>query len=350
MMRASFCSYDLIFKQPAGTSRGVLHTKQSYFLKIEDASAPFSIGWGEVGILRGLSMDDVPELEAQLRWTTQNISLGLEQLYAANALFPSIQFALEQAFSHLQHGFQHFHTPYSRGEEAMAINGLIWMGDEAFMLDQISRRLEEGFTTLKMKVGAIDWATERALLEGIRKEFSQEQLTLRVDANGAFTLEEALEVDQVLAGLAVHSIEQPMAVEHRVQLAHLVSKAQTPVALDESLIGLVEKPEREKLLDQIRPSYIILKPSFIGGWRGADEWIALAESRGIQWWATSALESNLGMNAIAQWAATKNNGLPQGLGTGSLYSNNLPAPHRVVGGQLQLVEEIQESWDLRALA
>lgn len=350
MMRASFSSYDLIFKQPAGTSRGVLRQKQSYFLKIEDASAPFPVGWGEVGILRGLSMDDVPELEAQLDWTAQNITLGLEELYVANTQFPSIQFALEQAFSHLQHGFQHFQTPYSQGEESIAINGLIWMGDESFMLDQISRRLEEGFTTLKMKVGAIDWTIEQALLEGIRKEFSKKELTLRLDANGAFTLKEALEVDQVLAGLAVHSIEQPLAVDNREDLAELVRRAHTPVALDESLIGLVEKGEREMLLDQIIPSYIILKPSFIGGWRGADHWIELAEARGIEWWATSALESNVGLNAIAQWASTKNNLLPQGLGTGSLYMNNLPAPHRVVGGQLQLIDDIQKPWDLSALS
>ncbi len=350
MMRASFSSYDLIFKQPAGTSRGVLRKKQSYFLKIEDASAPFPVGWGEVGILRGLSMDDVPELETQLHWTVQNIALGMEELYAANAQFPSIQFALEQAFSHLQHGFQHFQTPYSRGEESIAINGLIWMGDESFMLDQINRRLEEGFTTLKMKVGAIDWATERALLEGIRKEFSQDQLTLRVDANGAFTLKEALEVDAVLSDLAIHSIEQPLPVEDREGLTALAATTKVPIALDESLIGLVEKEEREKLLDQIRPPYIILKPSFIGGWRGADQWIALAEFRGIEWWATSALESNVGMNAIAQWASTKNNLLPQGLGTGSLYTNNLPAPHRVAGGKLQLAADIQKSWDLSALA
>ena len=350
MMRASFSSYDLIFKQPAGTSRGVLRKKQSYFIKIEDASAPFPVGWGEVGILRGLSMDDVPELETQLHWTVQNIALGMEELYAANAQFPSIQFALEQAFSHLQHGFQHFQTPYSRGEESIAINGLIWMGDESFMLDQINRRLEEGFTTLKMKVGAIDWATERALLEGIRKEFSQDQLTLRVDANGAFTLKEALEVDAVLSDLAIHSIEQPLPVEDREGLTALAATTKVPIALDESLIGLVEKEEREKLLDQIRPPYIILKPSFIGGWRGADQWIALAEFRGIEWWATSALESNVGMNAIAQWASTKNNLLPQGLGTGSLYTNNLPAPHRVAGGKLQLADDIQKSWDLSALA
>ena len=308
------------------------------------------MGWGEVGILRGLSMDDVPELETQLHWTVQNIALGMEELYAANAQFPSIQFALEQAFSHLQHGFQHFQTPYSRGEESIAINGLIWMGDESFMLDQINRRLEEGFTTLKMKVGAIDWATERALLEGIRKEFSQDQLTLRVDANGAFTLKEALEVDAVLSDLAIHSIEQPLPVEDREGLTALAATTKVPIALDESLIGLVEKEEREKLLDQIRPPYIILKPSFIGGWRGADQWIALAEFRGIEWWATSALESNVGMNAIAQWASTKNNLLPQGLGTGSLYTNNLPAPHRVAGGKLQLADDIQKSWDLSALA
>ena len=349
MLKAVFTDYKLNFLKPCGTSRGILSQKPSWFLKVWDINDSSAYGIGECAPIEGLSIDPISFMNQKLKELTENIN-NHENIDLKN--YPSIQFGLETALLDLKNGGEKviFKNQFTKGHQEIYINGLIWMGDKAFMLDQISRRLEEGFTTLKMKVGALDWATERVLLEGIRNEFSPDELTLRVDANGAFTLEEALEVDQVLAGLAVHSIEQPMAVEHRVQLAHLVRKAQTPVALDESLIGLVATAEREQLLDEIRPTYIILKPSFIGGWRGADEWIALAESRGIQWWATSALESNLGMNAIAQWAATKNNGLPQGLGTGSLYSNNLPAPHRVVGGQLQLVEEIQESWDLRALA
>lgn len=348
-MKAEVISYTLGFKQPAGTSRGVLRDKQCFFLKITDASAPFPVGWGEVGVLRGLSMDDVPELEGQLDWTAKHIHLGLDELYRANAQFPSVQFALEQAFSHLQHGFQHFDTPYSRGQAAMPINGLIWMGDEAFMLEQISKRLEEGFTTLKMKVGAIDWAIERDLLAGIRRAFGPEALTLRVDANGAFNLKQALEVDAVLSDLGVHSIEQPLPVKDREGLAALAATTKVPIALDESLIGLVDRESRIELLDQIKPPFIILKPSFIGGWRGADQWIALAEERGIGWWATSALESNIGLNAIAQWASTKQNPLPQGLGTGSLYTNNIPGPNVVKGGEISIPGNVQQDWDISAL-
>ncbi|MCO4791870.1 MAG: o-succinylbenzoate synthase, partial [Flavobacteriales bacterium] len=172
MIKATVHSYLLNFKQPAGTSRGVLRTKESFFLRIEDPTTPFAVGLGEVGVLRGLSVDDVPELESRLAWTAENIHLGLEVLYARNSAFPSIQFALEQAFSHLQHGFYHFETPFSRGEQGQAINGLIWMGTKHFMLGQIQRRLEEGFGTLKMKVGAISWADELALLKGIRERFS----------------------------------------------------------------------------------------------------------------------------------------------------------------------------------
>jgi len=349
VMKAEVKSYTLGFKQPAGTSRGVLRDKQCYFLKITDASARYPVGWGEVGVLRGLSMDDVPELEHQLDWTAKHIQLGLEKLYRANTEFPSIQFALEQAFSHLENGFQHFDTPYSRGEAAMSINGLIWMGDEAFMLDQISKRLAEGFTTLKMKVGAIDWTTERKLLEGIRREFPEDKLVLRVDANGAFNLHQALLVDEVIADLAVHSIEQPLPVNDREGLATLAATTKVPIALDESLIGLVDEASRSKLLDDIRPPFIILKPSFIGGWQGSDQWIALAEERGIGWWATSALESNIGLNAIAQWASTKGNSLPQGLGTGSLYTNNIPGPHLVSGGEISIPGDVQQDWDLSVL-
>ena len=349
MMKAEVLSHTLDFKQPAGTSRGVLRSKQCFFLKITDASTPFPVGWGEVGVLRGLSMDDVPELEGQLCWTAEHIHWGLDRLYAANAQFPSVQFALEQAFSHLHNGFQHFDTPYSLGQGSLPINGLIWMGDEAFMLDQISKRLAEGFTTLKMKVGAIDWATERELLEGIRKSFSPDELILRVDANGAFNVEQALEVDKVLSDLAVHSIEQPLPVNDREGLAVLAAKTKVPIALDESLIGLVDRESRSKLLDDIKPPFIILKPSFIGGWKGADQWIALAEERGIGWWATSALESNIGLNAIAQWASTKGNALPQGLGTGSLYTNNIPGPHVVSGGEISIPGDVQQDWDLSAL-
>lgn len=344
-MKASIFTYTLQFKQPSGTSRGILREKQSFFLKVDSAAHPH-VGWGEVGVLRGLSVDDVPELEDQLSWTARNIGAGLEELYAANSKFPSIQFALEQAFSHLEHGFAHFQTPFSRGEQPIAINGLIWMGDRDFMHDQIEKRLAEGFKTLKMKVGAIDWDTERALLQGIRDRFPADVLELRVDANGAFTLDQALRVGDELARWSVHSIEQPIAPANRKDLAEVCGRMAVPVALDESLIGAFDAPSKKELLEAVKPQYIILKPSFIGGWKGSDEWIALADQHKIGWWATSALESTLGMSAIAQWAATKNLSIPQGLGTGSLYTNNIMGPTQVQNGELWMARSVQDSWDL----
>ncbi|MEY2963762.1 MAG: O-succinylbenzoate synthase [Bacteroidota bacterium] len=346
-MKARISSYILDFKQPAGTSRGVLRQKQSFFLHLYDEQGRY--GLGEVGVLRGLSIDDRPELEAQLSWTAENIEQGLEALYEANREFPSIQFALEQAFSHIEHGFLHFDTPFSRAEAPVAINGLIWMGEEAFMVDQIRKRLNEGFRTLKMKVGAIDWAVEEKLLRSIRGQFRAEDLELRVDANGAFDLHSALKVGDVLRDLEVHSIEQPLPVNDRRGLAEVCARMTIPVALDESLIGVFDRHEKEALLDELRPQYIILKPSFIGGWRGSDEWIECAEQRNIGWWATSALESTVGMNAIAQWASTKELVLPQGLGTGSLYTNNIPAPLQVEGGLLKITGNVQHGWDLGSL-
>ena len=344
MIKATVHSYLLNFKQPAGTSRGVLRTKESFFLRIEDPTTPFAVGLGEVGVLRGLSVDDVPELESRLAWTAENIHLGLEVLYARNSAFPSIQFALEQAFSHLQHGFHHFETPFSHGEQGQAINGLIWMGTKHFMLDQIQRRLEEGFGTLKMKVGAISWADELALLKGIRERFSSRDLTLRVDANGAFSRSSIDPVLHELAALEVHSIEQPLPPADREGLAQICATSPVPIALDESLIGVFSAVEKERLLDEVRPQFIILKPSFIGGWRGSNEWIDCAKARGIAWWATSALESTVGMNAIAQWTATKQLLLPQGLGTGSLYTNNIPGPLEVKNGELWTVGDVQKLW------
>lgn len=345
-MKAAFASYILNFKVPGGTSRGVLKEKQSYFIVINDQNR---IGLGEVGILRGLSCDDQPGFEEQLKWTCENISLGLEKLYLQNKAFPSIQFALEQAFSHLENGFEHYPSKFTKGHDFQSINGLIWMGDEEFMREQVELRLAEGFKTLKMKVGAIGWEQEKDILTSLRRNFNPDQLELRVDANGAFELEEAVEVSAFLSDISVHSMEQPLKAGRNKELALAAQRMHLPIALDESLIGLYEMKDRAALLDEVQPQYIILKPSFIGGWRGSDEWITLAEERGIGWWATSALESNIGLNAIAQWAYTKSNPIPQGLGTGSLYTNNIAGPYRVEGGRFQLVSDLQKGWDLSPL-
>ena len=332
-MRATYCKYDLIFKQDSGTSRGVLKTKTSYFIKI---TANNRVGYGECGLLKGLSYDDVPDYEDKLSWACNHIHLGLESLWSDLLHFPSIQFGLEQAFLSLQSSqpFILFPSPFISTQTPIPINGLIWMGDQNFMSQQIGAILNNGFNCVKMKIGAIDLDQELALLRSIRQQYPEEVIELRVDANGAFDLKTAYKVMEYLQEIGVHSIEQPLPVQSISDLATLCADAPIPVALDESLIGCLTIAQKEHLLDTVNPQYIILKPSFIGGFKGSDQWIQLANSRGIGWWVTSALESNIGLNAIAQWVFLKNTILPQGLGTGSLYTNNIPAPLKVQKGTL----------------
>lgn len=332
-MKATFCKYDLIFKQASGTSRGVLKAKTSYFIKI---TANNWVGYGECGLLKGLSYDDVPDYEDKLSWACNNIHLGLESLWSDLLHFPSIQFGLEQAFLSLQssHPFMLFPSPFISAQTSIPINGLIWMGDQNFMSQQIGAILNNGFNCVKMKIGAIDVDQELDLLRSIRQQYPEEVIELRVDANGAFDLKTAYKVMESLQEIGVHSIEQPLPLQSISDLATLCADAPIPVALDESLIGCLTIAQKEHLLDTVNPQYIILKPSFIGGFKGSDQWIQLANSRGIGWWVTSALESNIGLNAIAQWVFLKNTILPQGLGTGSLYTNNIPAPLKVQKGTL----------------
>ena len=316
--------YSLKFKHGAGTSRGVLYTKDSYFINIENGGRT---GWGECGLLRGLSADDRPDYEAHLNWLKENIDLPIAELFGYLNEFPSIQFGLEMAFRDLEvedHVF--FPSEFTKGVVGQDINGLVWMGDSDFMNEQIQNRLSEGFSVLKMKIGAIDLETEFSMLQKLRDEFSAEQLTIRVDANGAFSPEKAPEVLDRLAKLSIHSIEQPIRAGQWQEMARLCEFSPIPIALDEDLIGLFDRSEKQRLLNTVRPSFVILKPSFIGGWRGSDEWVELASDGGVEWWVTSALESNYGLSAIAQWNFTKSNPIPSGLGTGSLYTNNLRSP------------------------
>jgi o-succinylbenzoate synthase len=294
------------------------------------------VGYGECGLLKGLSYDDVPDYEDKLSWACNHIHLGLESLWSDLLHFPSIQFGLEQAFLSLQssHPFMLFPSPFISAQTPIPINGLIWMGDQNFMSQQIGAILNNGFNCVKMKIGAIDVDQELTLLRSIRQQYPEEVIELRVDANGAFDLKTAYKVMESLQEIGVHSIEQPLPVQSISDLATLCADAPIPVALDESLIGCLTIAQKEHLLDTVNPQYIILKPSFIGGFKGSDQWIQLANSRGIGWWVTSALESNIGLNAIAQWVFLKNTILPQGLGTGSLYTNNIPAPLKVQKGTL----------------
>jgi o-succinylbenzoate synthase len=332
-MKANYKKHELIFKRPSGTSRGVLKTKETWFLIIQEGE---KYGIGECGLLRGLSFDDVPNYEQKLEWVCNNISLGLEKLLVLLIDFPSIQFGLEQAFLSLnsKKPFELFPSDFIYKENSIVINGLIWMGSKDFMLEQIAEKLKLGFNCIKMKIGAIDFDTELELLKSIRAKYSKEEIELRVDANGAFSKEEALGKLKLLAELDLHSIEQPIKQNNWSAMADLCSKTPLPIALDEELIGITTLEEKEKLLHAIKPQYIILKPSLVGGFKGSLEWIKLAEENSVKWWVTSALESNIGLNAIAQWTYTLKNKLPQGLGTGSLFTNNFDSPLQVKDGKL----------------
>lgn len=333
-MIASYHKYILNFKRPSGTSRGILKTKETWFIIIENDGKR---GIGECGILRSLSIDDRPDYEEKITWVCQNIQLGLEVLLKETIQFPSIQFGLEQAFLSLesQHPFLLFPSDFTESKKAININGLIWMGDEDYMKSQIKEKLKQGFHCIKMKIGAIDFETELRLLKSIRNEFSANEIELRVDANGAFAPDEALEKLKRLSEFQLHSIEQPIKQGQFSAMARLCEATPLPIALDEELIGVFDVTKKEEVLQTINPQYIILKPSLIGGIQGSQEWIELAEKKNIGWWITSALESNVGLNAIAQWTYTLESKMPQGLGTGSLFTNNFESPLEVKSGYLQ---------------
>jgi o-succinylbenzoate synthase len=341
-MTASYQQYRLQFKQPSGTSRGVLTTKETWFIIINDGTKQ---GIGESGVFRGLSIDDRPDFEDKLKWVCKNILNGLDSLLNALVEFPAIQFGLEMAFLSLksQDKFTLFPSKFTEGKDTIPINGLVWMGDKQFMMQQIKAKIESGFTCIKMKIGAIDFKTEIELLQSIRQEFSVNDIELRVDANGAFSPSEALEKLKILSELDLHSIEQPIRQGQFQDMARLCELSPLNIALDEELIGVFDITKKEELLQIINPQYIILKPSLIGGFKGSEEWINIAEKQKVKWWITSALESNVGLNAIAQWTYTLGNAMPQGLGTGSLFTNNFMSPLKVKKGTLR--HEPKQHWD-----
>jgi o-succinylbenzoate synthase len=333
-MTAAYHKYILQFKQASGTSRGILKTKETWFIILKNENKQ---GIGECAIFRGLSVDDRPDYEEKLKWACENIHLGLENLVSELVELPRIQFGLEMAFKSLESDtmFDLFPSEFTKGKSSIPINGLIWMGSKAFMKQQIREKIEDGFKCIKMKIGAIDFQTEISLLKSIRKEYSANDIELRVDANGAFSVDDALEKLKQLSELELHSIEQPIKQGQPQEMAYLCEHSPLSIALDEELIGVFSVTERQKLLQMINPQYIILKPSLVGGFRGSNEWISLAEQMNIGWWITSALESNVGLNAIAQYTYTKHNNMYQGLGTGGLFTNNFPCPLKVKNGTLR---------------
>jgi o-succinylbenzoate synthase len=351
----SYRSHLLKFKFDAGTSRGVLKDKTTYLLKAVSSDEPHSVGWGEAAPLTKLSLDDFPEFEEVLSMICKQLSgssiLGGEQgildwvQVHIPENYPSIRFAFETALLDLYHGGQKmiFNTPFFKEAKPIPINGLIWMGEKGFMLDQIDKKLSEGYSCIKMKIGAIDFEQECELLGYIRNQYSSGQVTLRVDANGAFSPEEALSKLFILNEFDLHSIEQPIRQGQISAIAELCKRSSLPIALDEELIGIHDIINKKKLLEQIQPQYIILKPTLLGGIESCREWIALAASMGIGWWMTSALESNVGLNAIAQFTSTYDVILPQGLGTGQLYHNNFESPLMIEKGEIKYGAD---KWDL----
>ncbi|MEP5341284.1 MAG: o-succinylbenzoate synthase [Algibacter sp.] len=342
-MKASFKKHILEFKQASGTSRGILKTKATWFLLLNDNGKQ---GIGECGMFKGLSIDDRIDYEDKLSWVTQNIDLGLNYLLNELIEFPSIQFGLEMAFMSLKSkdAFELFPSKFTQSEDSITINGLIWMGTKGFMNQQIKDKIEAGFQCIKMKIGAIDFQAEIELLKSIRKEFTSKDIELRVDANGAFSSAEALDKLKILSDYDLHSIEQPIKQGQIEAMTNLCENTPLPIALDEELIGVFSVTKKQELLQTINPQYIILKPTLIGGFKGSNDWIEIAEKQNIGWWITSALESNVGLNAIAQYTYNKQSKLPQGLGTGGLFTNNFASPLRVENGTLQY--DSLKSWTI----
>lgn len=332
MISASYTKYVLNFKKPARTSRGEMFSHEVYYIKLQLDNR---IGYGEAAPLKGLSVDDRPDFEQKIIECCLYINDGLP-IDALDLIgFPALQFAFESAVLSLQfhEPFHLFDTGFYQGSP-VKINGLVWMNTQKEMLEEAFAKAEQGFDCIKFKVGALDFDDECRMLETFRKRYSAFKVELRLDANGAFASNEAMEKLRELSRFEIHSIEQPIKAGQRDWMQELCATTPVPIALDEELIGVDVLNEGGALLKYIRPQFIILKPTLVGGFANADNWIRLAQQQAIGWWATSALESNIGLNAITQWFSTHQNNLPQGLGTGSLYTNNIGSPLKVDNGYL----------------
>ena len=345
MLRLRYSQRALRFNFPARTSRGSLAEHHAWYLHLSDSAQPGVEGLGEAAPLAGLSPEHGPAFAAAVtdlcaRFSAANLAgfAATDAPALVGPNLPSLVFALETAALDLAGGGRHqlYSNAFSLGQAALPINGLVWMGDAAFMREQIQQKLAAGYSCLKLKIGSLDFNTELALLAEIRATAGPERLTLRVDANGAFAAEDAPRKLQALAAFAVHSIEQPIRPGQPDALAALCRSSPIPIALDEELIGVTDPARQAALLEHVRPAYLVLKPTLLGGHAATRRWIELAEARGINWWITSALESNIGLNAVAQLTAEYEVGtFAQGLGTGQLYHNNIAAPLHIAGGYLR---------------
>lgn len=337
MLEAIAKKHTLNFKQRAGTSRGKLSSKNSWFIIINHKNEPQVKGIGECSILVGLSIDDRPDFEQKLNQVCDDINNYRHWLEQGLFEFPAIRFGVEMAVKDLSEGGNKLLFPslFTDGKDTIPINGLVWMGDFETMRKSIIDKIESGFSCIKVKIGAINFEDELRLLKLIRNDFSEKDIELRLDANGAFSCEEAIEKINRLSEFAIHSIEQPIKQHQWENMADVCGRSPIPIALDEELIGVYRREDIKQMLEVIMPQFIILKPGFLGGWKQSHVFIEEAEKRNIDWWITSALESNIGLNAIAQWTYTLQNSIPQGLGTGQLFSNNIPSPLNISNGALK---------------
>ena len=345
MRKITITSKLLHFLQPAGTSRGVYNTRLSFYLKLTSDEQPDVVGVGECATLPDLSCDAMPpnEYERKLRTFCDEYERTGVIDYEAMRAYPSMLFGLETAVAQFnaKGSLNFFNTPFGRGEEGIPINGLVWMGTFEEMFERLEAKLKAGFHCIKIKIGAIDFDRELQLIRHIRSTFSRNNVELRVDANGGFTPEEALSRMEALVQYDIHSIEQPIKQNQWTEMARLCAATPLPIGLDEELIGVNERQKKIELLDTIRPQYIVLKPSLHGGMAGTAEWIQLARERNIGSWITSALESNVGLNAIAQLTASiygTNIRHAQGLGTGQLFADNIEMSLKVLGDKLWIVQ------------
>jgi o-succinylbenzoate synthase len=344
-MKATHIQHILDFRFEAGTSRGVLTQKPTTYLVLEENGV---VGIGECSTIPGLSIDP----EATFKHKLDEICQLINSEVAAHSLsltdFPAIAFGLEMALLDLKAKGSKLLFPsiFTNGKTGIPINGLVWMGDKAFMQKQIREKIESNYHCIKLKIGALNFETELAIIKEIRREFSANEIEIRLDANGGFQPENALEKLKKLAVYDIHSIEQPIKQGLFEKMAQLCEQSPIPIVLDEELIG-IESADKEFVIAKIKPAYIILKPSLLGGFKQSEEWIRLAEKHHVKWWVTSALESNIGLNAIAQWTYTLQSALPQGLGTGQLYHNNIPSPLEISEAKLYYNPEMK--WDFRIL-
>ena len=346
MIHATWKELTLTPRFPLGTSKGVINVRTVWYLIAWDESRPQVRGIGEAALFPGHSKEFPAEVRTKLLELCADTSSWEERLIHDLVHVPSVRFAVEQCLRDLNVSGSKvlFPSEFTLGRQGIPINGLVWMGEKKEMRERIKAQIDGGNRCVKMKIGGIGINDELELLADVRREFSAKELTLRVDANGAFSHATAMPVLERLAELEVESIEQPIPPGLFETMAEICAKSPVPIALDEDLIGLNTRDAKADLLDHVKPRHIVIKPSMVGGWAAAEEWIALANARNIGWWITSALESSIGLNAVAQWTATLGVGIPQGLGTGSVYADNIPSPLTVKAGELRYRPEMP--WEL----